>query len=148
MKMKSNLLPVVLVAFGVALASALPSYSAPPGSETVKPTRQWTGTGDDEKLAKEQPGHDGVVTDKDTFAKIWKTWMPNEKTPDIDFEKQFVIVQANTKSSVPNVRLMGDKGSFEVVPTKDKKLDKGFSFVIAAFDREGINTVGGKSLKK
>jgi hypothetical protein len=117
--------------------------------ETIKPTKQWTGIVEEEKLAKEQPGNDGLVTDKDAFAKLWKAWMPNEKMPDIDFDKQFVIVDSDSKSVAATVFLSGAKGNFGLAGAgKEKNFDKGFSFVIAVFDREGIKTLGGEALKK
>jgi hypothetical protein len=119
----------------------------------VRPNKKWTGTFQDEGLKKHQPADSGVITDKDTFATLWKAWMGDADLPTIDFTKQFVVVKcadkANDRGAVSTISLIvGENGDHDVCPGIEEANVKGFSFWIAAFDREGIKSVGGKALKK
>jgi hypothetical protein len=110
-------------------------------------TKEWAGQLEDGKLEKETP-IDGFITNKDDFAKLWKAWMGKEKLPEIDFDKQLVMVAFSNKSRVFEILLIVGKGDAKAVVGRKAEEVKGFTFLIAVFNREGIKTVDGKPIEK
>src|SRR5262245_60040084 len=82
-----SLAVVMLLAAGVAVAGPTP----------LQATNTWMGSIDDEKLAKEMP-ETGVITNARDFAKLVKAWQVAEQAPEVDFDKEIVLV-AKTEGS-------------------------------------------------
>lgn len=114
--------------------------------KAVKPTKDWTGSVQNEKLAQDAPA---VVVSKAGLEKLWKAWMLTEKMPDVDFTKELLVVQTSRGSQL---RLTGatldDKGDLQALGLGTRDLRPGFRYVIASFSREGVKTVNGKELPK
>ena len=110
-------------------------------------TREWAGRLEDEKLEKKRPA-DGFITTKDDFAKLWKVWMGKENLPEIDFDNELVMVASSSKSRVFEILLIVGKGDAKAVVGRKAEEVKGFTFLIAVFNREGIKTIDGKPLEK
>ena len=110
-------------------------------------TKEWAGQLEDGKLEKEKP-IDGFISNKDDFAKLWKAWMGKEKLPEIDFDKELVMVASSNISRVFEILLIVGKGDAKAVVGRKAEEVKGFTFVIAVFNRDGIKTIDGKPIEK
>jgi hypothetical protein len=131
-----------LVALGLIalLASAVHAEA-----KEVKPTKQWTGSVEDEKLQKEAPT---VIASAKTFEKVWKAWKPADKVPEVDFAKELVLV-ATTRGSRLSIRLLlEDSGNLKVGAIATRDLRPGFRYEMVVVPREGIKTVDGKEIPK
>jgi hypothetical protein len=121
----------------------------PDGKGTVvKPNREWTGIGKDEKLLKGRP-RTGVITDAKALEAIWKDWGVEGKVPAIDFGKEFVIVSTAGGPNRPRVSArLDEKGNLRVTAIATLIGGPGFGYSIAAFSRKGVTTVNGKPLPR
>ena len=120
------------------------------------PKKSWHGQLEDLSLEKEVPGN-GIIGNKEDFAKLWKAWMGKEKVPEINFEKEFVVVRTARQFNFPvttvvlSVNKEGHAQPMIASGTRpnqkqEKKERKGFAFSIGVFQREGLKTVQGKKL--
>jgi hypothetical protein len=152
MKMKIDHAPVLFLAFSIAsvinLGGASPAHGA-----VIKSTKEWAGQLEDGKLKKEKPVDrlftaDGFITNKEDFAKVWKAWMGKEKLPEIDFDKELVVVASSSKGRIFEILLIEEKGDVKTIAGSRAAEVKGFTFMIAVFKREGIKTIDGQPIKK
>ena len=116
--------------------------------KTLKPTRAWVGVHKDEKVKKLAP-EAGFLTDAKSFAKLWKAWRPEEKVPEVDFRKEFVVVATAGGPNRPNVSgVLDDRGDLKIRAISTLIGGPGFGYAFATFPRAGVKTVGGKPLDK
>ena len=128
----------------VALAGFLaPSVRAE--KKEVKLVKQWTGSVEDEKLAKDAPE---VITDAKAFEKLWKAWKVGDKVPEVDFTKEIVILSTTSGSKISLSPSLDDKGNLSVLGAATADFGPGFRYVIATVSREGVKKVNGKDLPK
>jgi hypothetical protein len=132
-----TLVAVMSLVGGVAAADPSP----------VKPVNTWMGSVDDEKLAKEMP-ENGVITNAKDFEKLVKAWKVAEKVPEVNFDKEIVLV-AKTGGSVLNLNpTLDEKGDLKAPGLASRDLRPGFRYVIVSVPKEGVKTVNGKELPK
>jgi hypothetical protein len=132
-----SLAAVMFLAVGVAVADPTP----------LKPTNTWTGSVDDKKLAKEMP-ENGVITNAKDFEKLVKAWKIAEKVPEVNFDKEIVLV-AKTEGSVLKLNpALDEKGDLKALGLASRDLLPGFRYVIVSVPKEGVKTVNGKELPK
>lgn len=113
----------------------------------IKPTNTWMGSVDDEKLAKQMP-ENGVITNAKDFEKLIQAWKVAEKVPDVNFDKEIVLV-AQTAGSVLKLNpALDEKGDLKALGFASRDLRPGFRYVILSVPREGVKTVNGKELPK
>jgi hypothetical protein len=124
-------------------ALLLPSLRAAEEPPALEPTKTWQGSVADEKLGGGGPAF--LATDED-LAKLWKAWQLEGKPPEVDFEKELVVV-ATTRGSRLNLRLKNEAGNLRILALATKDLRPGFRYVLASVPRKGIKTVEGKELK-
>jgi len=125
------------------LAVATPAADPTP----LKPTNTWKGSVDDRKLAKEMP-ENGVITNAKDFEKLVKAWNVAEKVPEVNFDKEIVIV-ATTEGSVLKLNpALDEKGDLNALGFASRDLRPGFRYVIVSVPKEGVKTVNGKELPK
>jgi hypothetical protein len=128
---------VMFLAAGVAVADPTP----------LKPTNTWMGSVDDEKLAEEMP-ENGAITSAKDFEKLVKAWKVAEKVPEVNFDKEIVLV-AKTQGSVLKLNpALDEKGDLKALGFASRDLRPGFRFVIVSVPKEGVKTVNGKELPK
>jgi hypothetical protein len=111
----------------------------------VKAVKEWTGSVDDEKLAKEAPN---CITNAKQLAKLWKTWKIQGKAPKVNFKKELVVVITVSGSKVNLSANLDEKGNLQVLGFGTRDLVPGFRYVIATVPRKGVITVNGKELPK
>jgi hypothetical protein len=122
-----------------ALTSAVMAAKTP-----VKPVKEWKGSVDDVKLKKEAQG---VITTQKDLEKLWKSWKVAGKAPEVDFEKEIVVVTTGDGSKLSLAMNLDDKGNLQVLGLATRDLVEGFRYVIATVSRKGVKTVDGKELK-
>jgi hypothetical protein len=116
-------------------------------AKPIKPTNTWTGSIEDDKLAKEMP-ENGVVTNAKDFEKLFKAWKVAEKVPEVNFDKEIVLV-AKTEGSVLKLNpALDEKGDLKAAGFASRDFRPGFRYVIISVPREGVKTVNGKDLPK
>ena len=132
-----SLTAVLFLAAGVAVAAPTP----------LKATNTWMGSIDDEKLAKEMP-ENGVITNAKDFEKLVKAWKVAEKVPEVNFDKEIVLV-AKTEGSILKLNpALDEKGDLKALGIATADLGKGFRYVIISVPKAGVKTVNGKELPK
>jgi hypothetical protein len=132
-----SLAAVVSLAAGVAMAAPTP----------LKATNTWMGSIDDEKLAKEMP-ENGVITNAKDFENLVKAWKVAEKVPEVNFDKEIVLVARTAGSRLTLKASLDEKGDLKALGIATRDLRPGFRFVIISVPKEGVKTVNGKELPK
>src|SRR5262249_25599955 len=113
----------------------------------LKPTNTWMGLVDDEKLAREMP-EDGVITNARDFAKLVKAWKVAEEAPEVNFDKEVVLVARTKGSRLTRKASWDEKGDLKAFGLATRDLRKGFRYAIISVPKEGVKTVNGKELPK
>jgi hypothetical protein len=128
---------VLSLAAGLAVAAPTP----------LQATNTWMGSVDDERLAKEMPA-DGVITNARDFAKLVKAWQVAEEAPEVNFEKEVVLVAKTAGSKLTLKASLDEKGDLKALGLATRDLRKGFRYAIISVPKEGVKTVNGKELPK
>src|SRR3954463_11987044 len=113
------------------------------GKERVKPTREWSGSVDDEALKKDAAP---VLTDRKQLEKLWKAWGIAGQVPDVDFSREVVVVSTTSGSRLRLAATLDDKGNLQVLGMATLDFRPGFRYAIATVPRKGVKTVNGKAL--
>jgi hypothetical protein len=133
------------VALGVLAVIILATPAVRADKKQVKFVKEWKGSVEDEKLAKDAPN---CITNAKDFAKLWKAWKIKGKAPKVNFQKELVIVTTGSGSKLNLSANLDDKGNLQVLGFGTRDLVPGFRYVIASVPRKGIKTVNGKDLSK
>lgn len=113
----------------------------------IKATNTWVGANGDETLAKELP-ENGVITSAKDFEKLIKSWQVAEKTPEVDFDAELVLVTTTRGSSLSLKPVLDDKGNLQARAISTRDLRPGFRYLIISVPKKGVKTVNGKELPK
>ena len=132
-----SLAAVMFLAAGVAVAAPTP----------LKATNTWMGSVDDEKLAKEMP-ENGVITNAKDFEMLVKAWKVADKVPEVNFDKEVVLVAKAEGSKLTLSASLDEKGDLKALGLGTRDLRPGFRYVIISVPKEGVKTVNGKELPK
>ncbi len=132
-----SLAAVIFLAAGVAVAAPTP----------LKATNTWRGSIDDEKLAREMP-ENGVITNARDFEKLIKAWKVAEKVPEVNFDKEIVLIGKTKGSKLTLKALLDQKGDLKALGLATRDLRPGFRYVIISVPKKGVKTVNGKELPK
>ena len=108
---------VIFLAAGVAVAAPTP----------LKATNTWRGSIDDEKLAKEMP-ENGVITNAKDFEKLVKAWKVAEKVPEVNFDKEIVLVARTAGSKLTLKASLDEKGDRKALGLATRDLRPGFRY--------------------
>jgi hypothetical protein len=133
-------LVVLFVAAGVA-------FAADEKPKQIKATNTWSGSVDDEKLAAEAP-KSGFITNAKEFDKLVKAWKVADKTPEVNFDKEIVLVSTTPGSKLSLNAMLDDKGDLKALGIATRDLRPGFRYVIISVPKDGVKTVNGKELPK
>ena len=132
-----SLASAMFLATGVAMAAPTP----------LKATNTWMGSVDDEKLAKAMP-ENGVITNARDFAKLVKAWKVAEEAPEVNFDREIVLVAKTAGSKLTLKASLDEKGDLKALGLATRDLRNGFRYVIISVPKEGVKTVNGKELPK
>jgi hypothetical protein len=111
----------------------------------VKFTKEWSGSVADEKLMKDAPQ---CVTSKKGLENLWKAWKISDKMPEVDFDKEIVVIGVTSGSKLRLGASINEKGNLEVLGLGTSDLAPGFRYVMGTVSKEGVKTVNGKELPK
>jgi len=134
----------------IVMSAALLSLqmgTSPAHAADLKKVKEWTGEVDDIKLEKEWPNA-SPITNKEDFAKVWKSWNPKQDVPEIDFTKELVLVSSQKIGKIYDLVLV-DRGGGTYISTGsiERKQLKGFTFAFTVFKKASVKTINGKPLK-
>lgn len=114
--------------------------------DSEKTTREWSGTIRDESLRELAP-KTGFINDAKTFEKTWTAWRPDEKLPDIDFDKQFVLVgTVNGPNRVIMKPALNETGDLKFLAAGTRIGGPGFGYKLIVVDRKGVKRVNGNDI--
>jgi hypothetical protein len=113
--------------------------------QPVRRSKEWSGSVEDEKLAKDTPA---CITSAKALEKLWKDWKLTDKMPGIDFTKELVVVSTTTGSRLRLALTLDDKGDLQVRGMATLDFRPGFRYALATVSNEGVKTVNGKELPK
>lgn len=111
----------------------------------VQPTKVWSGSVADEKLAKDAPA---CIASAAALEKLWKEWKLGDQVPAVDFTKELVVLTTTCGSRLRLLVTLDDNGVLQIGGAATRDLRPGFRYVLATVSREGIKTVNGKELPK
>jgi len=127
----------------VCLASLLSSSAF---AERVKPVDVWSGKIRDDSLRKLAP-RSGFIADAGTWKKLWTAWRPDQKGPEVDFDKELVLVGTVPG---PNLVLMrptlSDDGNLRYILAGTKIAGPGFGYKLLRISSAGVTSVNGTPL--
>lgn len=103
----------------------------------------WSGKIAEDALRKLAP-KSGFLTDAKSFEKLWNAWRPDEALPEVDFDKQLVLIGT---VNGPNLIIMNpslnEKGNLTFLVGGTKIGGPGFGYKVMLFNREGVKSVNG-----
>jgi hypothetical protein len=135
---------VVLLGLLVVALLAPTALAEKKEKKAVKPTKTWSGSVADEALAKDAPES---ITERGSLEKLWKKWQIAGDVPEVDFQKELVVLATTVGSRLSLDARLDDRGNLQVLGVATRDIRPGFRYVIATVPREGINKVNGKELK-
>jgi hypothetical protein len=142
---------LVLAVFGV-VATGVASRAHSAEDKTVKVEKEWKASSNEKKdsdLWKEAP-EGGVVAGPKAWAKLWKAWNGDKEVPEVDFDKELILVFAGQGPNIIKIEdlKLTDKGDLQFRSSITERGGDGFVATILKVNREGIKTVNGKALPK
>jgi hypothetical protein len=111
----------------------------------IFPSQNWVGKHDSNKLKKLAP-KEGLIVEAKAFEKLWKAWRSDEKVPEIDFTKEFVLVTLADGPNRLSIHATVEDGKMKVTSVQTLIGGDGFGYSLAKFPRKGITSVNGKKL--
>src|SRR5262249_13313538 len=113
----------------ISLATVLFLAVATPAADPtpLQPTHTWKGPVDDRKLAKEMP-ENGVITNAKDFEKLVKAWNVAEKVPEVNFDKEIVLVGKTDGSILTLNPVLNEKGDLKAAGFASQDLVPGFRY--------------------
>jgi hypothetical protein len=131
-----------LVVFVISVVAAAPAAAQ---KKPITPTKQWSGSVEDEKA---KPPASPIITNAKDFEKVWKELKVKGEMPMVDFAKEVVVLTTTSGSKLNLIAVLDEKGDLQVLGKATLDFGPGFRYVIATVSREGIKTVNGKELPK
>jgi hypothetical protein len=144
-------LGLLLVALFLS-SCGMPSSTARSDGKPVKPVKQWEGrfpAKEDEALRAEAPAR-GYLTNQQAWSKLWRAWRGQEDLPQVEFEKQLVLVGTAecARNRVQAEFSLDDKGDLKGGFLQTLIGGPGFAYLIVVVDRAGVKTYNGKAIEK
>ena len=93
-------------------------------------------------------GCSSVVTNARDFAKLVKAWKVAEEAPEVNFDREIVLVAKTAGSKLTLKASLDEKGDLKALDLATRDLRPGFRYVIISVPKEGVKTVNGKELPK
>ena len=130
---------------GVAALAAVVLFTSDALAQktAVKPSKEWTGSVEDENLAKGAPE---CIASAKGLENLWKAWKLADKAPEVNFTKEIVILTTTEGSKLKLFAALDQKGNLRVGGLGTRDLRPGFRYVIATVSKEGVKKVNGKDL--
>lgn len=137
---------LLAVVFGLVCLSPAAVAQEKKKDDFRDPVKQWVGVIKDAKVKGAAKSGD-VITDADTFEKLWKAWQPKAELPKVDFATQFVLVVVSEyEPEFLSLYDGPDKWKWSNSNKSPKAIKDGFGWGVGVFDRKGVGEVSGKKL--
>jgi hypothetical protein len=120
---------------------------AMPINRPLKLTAEWTGVVTDVTLKAAAPEADHLISDAATWAKVWGTWNAKEILPEVNFEKDMLLVFTALGPNVPGLKLNRNGGNINGTVYRTVKGGPGFGYRIIKVPRKGISAFFGDPIK-
>jgi len=134
----------VLSAVTAALLQSVFLFAAEP----VKTTDRWDGVVKDSSLQETAPAN-GVIADSTSWRSLWEAWRPNQEVPQVDFDKEIVVVGVvNGPNRVLLKPMLAEGGDLRFLVAGTKMAGPGFGYALVKVSREGVKTVHGKPVRR
>jgi len=112
--------------------------------------QMWTGDYPVNQLARLPEGQQetpvGCIGDVETFAAVWQTWKPGEKTPEVDFDANLVVFSRNVafynRTSFARATLRD--GMLEVLAIETRSstpVEEKVAMALAVLPRKGVQSI-------
>jgi len=139
-------MPRKIAALGLIVSiSVLVSVTS--ASKSLESASRWSGKHADASLRKLVP-QNGFIADAKTWTNLWTAWRPGEDVPNVNFEKELVLVGT---VSGPNLVILkptlGADGDLRFAVGGTKIGGPGFGYLLHRTSRDGVKSVNGKPLK-
>jgi phosphate transport system substrate-binding protein len=108
--------------------------------EPVKPTAEWSGSSENEALAKIAPG---FLTSEEGFGIVWKAWGIKGEVPKVDFNESLVVVTTTRGGRLKVTYSLDEKDNLVTSGIATADLVPGFRYHLGVIDRAGIASVNG-----
>ncbi len=132
--------------FASLLTLAAVTLGAIAAPKLIKQSNLWKGSVADEALLKQKPA-DGVIANATDFAKLINAWKVAEKVPEVNFDKEVVLVETTVGSLLNLNASLDDNGDLKAVGFGTADFGPGFRYVIITVPKEGVKTINGKPIK-
>lgn len=135
-------IPVLLASIGLASVS----FGQPPKQGYGQPVVSWKGVIADGTLRDKIRAD--VITDRANFTNLWKALNQKDDSPDVDFERAFVVVETRTDRILSLSFEVDAKGNMTERKGSAAELKGGgFSYFVGVFLREGVRSYKGKPIQ-
>jgi hypothetical protein len=133
---------------GVVILCAWAACGGRVGAEDKKlePVKSWSGLLDEKKLTEAAPAK-GYVTSQAAWKKLWESWRPGEKLPEVDFTKHLVLVDLGGMYPVVHEVRATDQGDLKVQLSPLVPAKPGYGYGIAVIERSAVKTIRGKVIE-
>jgi hypothetical protein len=134
----------VLAALTAVLLSSTTLFAA----ELVNPTGRWDGVVKDSARKELAPSH-GFVADSASWKSLWQKWRPNQEVPQVNFDKEIVVVGVVSGPNRVLLRpMLSEGGDLRFLVAGTRMAGPGFGYALVKVSREGVKTVNGKPIRK
>ena len=116
-------------------------------AEPVNTTGRWDGVVKDRSLQDVAPAN-GILADSASWKLLWKACRPNRDVPQVDFDKEIVLVGVVLGPNRVLLRpMLAEGGDLRFVVGGTKMAGPGFGYALVRVSREGVKTVNGKPIR-
>lgn len=131
-KLLSLWLPLILVSVSIA-------------DEEIKPDQKVTGKIAAAALKSVSP-KDGIITDTIAWRKLWAAWCPTKPIPNVEFQKQIVLVETvdGPNNMFVNQLMLNEKLELRYDVASTRIDGPGFAYLIMVVPKTGIRKINGK----
>lgn len=122
------------------------SATQSPAADNIQPTGSWSGKFRDNTLQKFAP-QQGFIATLDAWKHLWGAWRPGKTLPEVDFEKELILVGVVPGPNAVLLLPLNQDGKVTFAVGGTKKGGPGFGYKLVKIPRVGITSVQGKSLE-
>jgi hypothetical protein len=115
-------------------------------AEPVNTTGRWDGVVKDRSLQDAAPAN-GILAASASWKSLWEAWRPNQDVPQVEFDKEIVLVGVVFGPNRVLLRpMLAEGGDLRFVVGGTKMAGPGFGYALAKISREGVKMVNGKPI--
>ncbi|MCC9605416.1 hypothetical protein LOC68_23060 [Blastopirellula sp. JC732] len=111
----------------------------------VDPNQDWYGKTPDNALKKLAP-ESGFINDGEQFKKLWNAWRPDEALPNVDFDKQVVLIGIVDGPNRVMLRPSLKENDIQFIAAGTRMAGPGFAYRLVAVNKGDAQSVNGKPI--